>query len=752
MNAASKQASASNEVEKPQQQPLAKSVASKPVSTTLTTTESSSTATPEQKPTPKDTPAEARKADSPQVKPFANAASNIEREVTNAFKSFAAKERTQADRARLNKARLDKETKLTELRAFAQSFKLKSPLPTDLVAIIAKDPAKQRAIQENARRQAEEVQQETAAKAAAANQVASPATPADSKASQRANASPATAAPTAAARHTSNRAPNAPLGQYNSQVGRPNHQVRPGAQINHTYTGPQPPLSQRMRAIEQSKIGVHLPNHVPETRQAPTGPSAAVDMTSRRTSTASAAKLNPNSLDFRPNAFAASFVPGGRSSATSTPSAESAQGPPACESRSGLLIKRKPGHPSSKKDAKSERSIMDRLSSEEPPAGKDWKNFGGLRPPFDTLPVWRQVKDNEPENSTMNITYAKLFETKRSAVLSPPQPMAVPFTAPAAMQQQLPFHLQQGAHMPRPPPRAPQMHIQNPNNMGHNQSFNGHDEHRIMPSHSAQSFASPRPPQAQMMYPSPMGQPAQLVMQQPMQYMGPGGPQMQFNRSHSGGGQPFMPQPSQMGGPVMMAGPNGPYYGPQSMMTPGMIYPNGMPVPFQQQPGAPPMSMPGVNGFPSPGRGGAPMMMQQGSQQGSQQGFPMSPAMQFGQPMYPQQAPPHSQLTLFPPRSNLLFPNVPQVQPPMQGFQHQGRPQHFGQSPMPHFQQPHHNGGRPNFRNNHNGHFNGNQHNGGGPNQHQGQQQNHNGPPAPAQQPGNAPTGPKSSPETDQAK
>lgn len=67
-----------------------------------------------------------------------------------------------------------------------------------------------------------------------------------------------------------------------------------------------------------------------------------------------------------------------------------------------------------------------------------------------------------------------------------------------------------------------------------------------------------------------------------------------------------------------------------------------------------PPAMPGVNGYPSPGRGGAPMMINQGSQQGHQQqamygmGPGMSPGPQYGNvaPIFAPQPPGQSKSSL----------------------------------------------------------------------------------------------------------
>ena len=55
--------------------------------------------------------------------------------------------RDPVQRRHVSKQKADKEEKLQELKAFASSFKLQSPIPRDLVPIVTKDPAKRRAIE-----------------------------------------------------------------------------------------------------------------------------------------------------------------------------------------------------------------------------------------------------------------------------------------------------------------------------------------------------------------------------------------------------------------------------------------------------------------------------------------------------------------------------------------------------------------------------------------------------------------------------
>ncbi|OAF59473.1 hypothetical protein VC83_03758 [Pseudogymnoascus destructans] len=665
------------------------------VSAPPTTTESSPVVTPEPKATPTNTSTSASGAASPHTKVIAtpNATATVERDVVTAFRGFAAQQRTQADKLRLSKAKADKEEKLQELKAFASSFKLHSPLPNDLVAIIAKDPAKQRAIQENARRQAEEVQQEKQMKADAIQVPRSGLAASDQRTTQRSGAGTGTASTSATSnRQAPGRGGYPPQGPYhNNQPFRQDRSTR--SQVSGSQQGhPTPPLSTRLRNIEQSKNVLASPAPGADTRQPPTGPAHGPDTSApRRTSaTALLGKLNPNSHEFRPSPFAAAFNPNGNPSNASSPRSASATASQGIPSASGTLLRRKLGTPSKAKTDGPVLDIIERLAKETPPQGRDWSSNGGIKPAYDTPPTWRQLKDDEPQSSTMNLNYAKLFENARFSgqPMSPQQPSSA--HPQVAHQHQLPFHLQQGAHTQRPSPRQPPLHMHNNQSMQQNAQFHSNDDHRMVPSHSAQSYASPRLAQVNVAYPSPMGQPAQLSFQQPgMQYpVGPGGPQMAQFRSYSGGHQ-FMPQqPTHMGGPVMIQGPAGSFIGNPNLMAPGppMLYPVNQ-AHFAPQGNGPPPPMAGSNGYPSPGRS-APMMMPGGSQQG-QQAYGMSPGMQYGQPIYAQQPPGQMpNMRVYPPQGQQFgtSPQMPQYSQPQRGGPNgsfnKGYHQHNGPHPQ----------------------------------------------------------------------
>jgi hypothetical protein len=393
----------------------------------------------------------------------------------------------------------------------------------------------------------------------------------------------------------------------------------------------------------------HMP--VDNMRQPPTGPANNMDppygrrLSGLPPSHLQQAKLNPNSHEFRPNAFAPAFNPAGPSQASSPRSSiNNIAEPPAVHTppTRGQIIRRK-----TKAVDVTKCNILLYIKTLQPPAGApNWDENLGLRPSFQTPATWRQLQEGkEKPDSTMLLTYKEYFERQplASAATVTPNPQHMAPVIPH--QHQLPFHLQGGPNMaPRQSPHMATMQMHNGQHgpMAHAPFANHPDDHRMMHSNSAQSFASPRmTPQMQMAYPHNMNSPAQMSYTQPVMqpYINNGAPHMNPNfRSFSNNPQ-FMPQQQHMGPPIIMQ-PQ--YMPPNGMVTAGPpqmpMYPNAgghfMP------PGAgPPPSVAGSNGFPSPGRPAAPMMAHQGSQPGQPMMYGVSPGMQYQQTFHPQQPP-----------------------------------------------------------------------------------------------------------------
>ncbi|CAF3549237.1 unnamed protein product [Fusarium graminearum] len=606
------------------------------------------------------------------------ATSTVERDVLKEFKAFANRERQITEKARNNKAKQDKEVKLTELKKFANSFKLSTPVPTDLVSIIAKDPLKQQQIQAKAIKNAEEV-----AKAKASAVTKDKVTPSkDAQAKTSGQGTPAAAGTSVPPSDA--RAARAPAGaQPATTVGnQPRHTGARQQYAQQPYHGQQyrnnrmpPPqqtgnLASRLRTVEQQKFSQppvphqpHAPVQGQEMRAPPTGPASGVEAgyNNRRLSgnpSHMGAKLNPNSHEFRPSPFAAAFNPNSHASTASSPRSAVNNVDAATTNNNTVsdsqLIRRKTKAIDVKKCF-----ILSHIQTLTPPQGRNWDDNAGLRPSYDTLPTWRQLQDNEKPESTMHLTYKEYFERQPfgGPALATPNPQHVVPQIPH--QHQLPFHLQQGAHnmAPRGSPHMPPMQMHTPQHSHVPHPPYGNDDHRMMHSNSAQSFASPRLGNVPVAYNSPQVPYNQAV------FMGPGTPQMNQYRNFSNNHQYMTPQQGQMGGPMMM--PQQFMPGPQGMVPgPQMMYPGGHP---QFMPPSGPQPVPGVNGYPSPGRPAAPMMAHQGSQQG-QPMYGMSPNVQYNQPVF----------------------NPGQQGGPMRGGYGSPGPQHFGTSP----QQGHQYGGQ----------------------------------------------------------
>ncbi|KAL6697260.1 hypothetical protein J3F84DRAFT_347011 [Trichoderma pleuroticola] len=92
-----------------------------------------------------------------QQMPRGEPTSIVEGDILAQFKVFARQQRIIAEKARSNNAKAAKEANLAELKRFSRSFKLSTPMPVDILSIIAKDPTKQKDIQVQAMRNGENV-------------------------------------------------------------------------------------------------------------------------------------------------------------------------------------------------------------------------------------------------------------------------------------------------------------------------------------------------------------------------------------------------------------------------------------------------------------------------------------------------------------------------------------------------------------------------------------------------------------------
>lgn len=559
-----------------------------------------------------------------------NATANVEAEVLDHFRQFANSEKIKMQERRRNQATYDRTMKLNELMKFSKSFKLSTPVPKDLVPILAKDRVKQEAIMQRALQQGED------------------------KATPKVTTSPTEQKPPArGVGPTGAVPPSAPADRQN--YNRPRHVYPPtgplgaGGRFSQQAIPPGRPgvgmLGHRLADNLQQRKGtgmgsVPAPIPIQDIRGPPTGPASEQQrITSPVKSQAGssvATKFNVKAMEFKPNPAASTFTPGGTSIATASPRSFSRnRSVSRATTPTAFFGPRKPLPSSERPSIRDQFNPIKRMKKEN--AEQTDKSFvlnGGIPPPYKTSPTWDIVDDSEEK------TYDQMFK-QPVGVHSVSSQGRSASNASNVSQHQVPFHFHQGAPGMTPSSGPPN----GPHNL-HSQGLHGpshaEDHHRMQLSASnSQVFPSPR---SQHGYPSPMAPPnAQLSFGQPMSQFY-GGPAAHM-RPFQGGGPQFV-----NGAPMMVQQPsNGPYMGVPQAMTPynaqmPMYSPNPAHVYPQHAPAPQPHS-----GYPSPSRG-APMMMHQNSQSGQ----PPQPMMFMpGQPGYPQQAG-HSE-SHHSPRSNTSF-------------------------------------------------------------------------------------------------
>ena len=565
-----------------------------------------------------------------------NATANVEAEVLDSFRTFAEKQKTKVADDRQKRARQDKDIKLNDLKGFSKNFKLNTPVPKDLVPILAKDKKKQDEIMEKARREAEQ-------------QAISP--PKMPKAAEE----PATRSAGEPKRDGLKGMPNdvnqlrqqfPPRGPNNRQhPAQYGNQTSPQATANPGYLSHR--LAENQRA-HKAGVSVAVPTPLPIYSQKPPSrptvnagavPSSQASSTVRTPTSAASKNFNVNAMEFKPNPAASTFQPTGPPAVAASPRANaSARAAPRASSPSVFFGKKKAVSASERPSILDQSNPLKRLKekAEADDKAKDLAGNGGIAYAYSTPVRW--FEDDEAGKS-----YRDMFNDAPAAStgVSPQPSTASPMNQNQAHLHQLPTHLQQpGMHQgPAPhhaPYTGPQPHL-----------FPGvvpgaphqYDDHRMHGSPSASNYNTPRMQNNYIPYASPMGPGTQFPYGQPMppHVMGPAGPQPPNFRQYPNGPQ-YMPSPGQqMAAPMMVQqGSQGGYMAPQGMGVPHMqVYGAGPNPPFN----GPPQPS---SGYPSPGRG-APMMMHQGSYQG--QTPQMHPGGgQFGppQPYYAQSQPPHS--------------------------------------------------------------------------------------------------------------
>jgi merozoite surface antigen 2c len=513
------------------------------------------------------------------------ATATVEKDVVNAFKAFTATEKLRAQEHQRAAAKRDKAVKLNDLKKFAQNFKLHTPVPQDLVPILAKDKEKQIQIVENALKNTQDftVVSKTSSEAT---------TPAPVEAKTTKPTAPRTQnVATTPSERQSQRPKQSPNNFSQSTRNNGNQQVP-----TMPRTGPSQ-FSQNLRQQYPRPAAV---SYLQDPR-IPAGPAMSAGITSPP---GGRLQYTPKVPEFKPNPSANTFQP--HSSSGSSPVHE--QKVP----RPGNFFANRPPivSPGERVSIKDNFNIIKVLLTEAKTLVKEQQiavalNGGILRQW--TPPTWDVPEENQ------NKTYNNVFERPMAPSISPHNMGMNHHSMPH--QHQLPMNLQSGgvstSHTPHQTPRhAPVQPHMGPNGHQH------YDEHAMRYSHSS-STVQPSP-RAMQPYIASHGQvqPHPVYQQAMPGYgMSPGGYPMAM-RQPSGGPQFMAPSGPAMGGHMMTHQHSaGPYM--NTMNAQGQVY---SPVPNQAYPhhNSPMPQQPGVQGYPSP-RPPAQLMAHQGSQQGHPQ-------------------------------------------------------------------------------------------------------------------------------------
>lgn len=535
------------------------------------------------------------------------AATKAPAEVAAAFSHFAKLEKMKVQNNKHLKNQQDKAVKVNDLKKFAKNFQLNTPVPKDLLPILAKDEAKQNEIVKKAQEQAEKKKKTQSEQKAPSEPAAPmPKRQSESSASGSNQASKGTSQTTPNAT-----APSHPLSQRLEQ-NRRQHKMG-------TAAAPPPmPVMHDGRGARQSSYSSGMPPMASPTKPGPVrGPPPGAST-----------KLNPQVMEFRPNPMAAQFKPGSSVSGTTNVSSPSSH--PVTRTITPVTVSGTGPTPSinlfreaKARDAKGipRRPITWSIESAQTikPRDDDTKSESKDTTPASIQQPFRQRVDWIPptlEDDKVETLpkYKELFARDRMSR----QPS---FAGSVHGQQRGPHPGQYPGANGAPNMHAVPMAGQIPPHMQgqhHHYPQGGHfDDHQMRPSPSYGGYPGPSP-RMHNAQPSPMPHGAQMGYPQgPYMNTGHGMPPRQYSSGPGAPGPHMQPQMMVPQGP-------GPYM--QQQMVPMQHHPQ-YPV-HQGMYGGPPQP----NGYPSPGRG-APAMMLSGSHQGHHQ--PYTPNGQYAQPYHP---------------------------------------------------------------------------------------------------------------------
>lgn len=509
------------------------------------------------------------------------ASQGVESKVLEHFRQFANQERTRLADRKLKQATQDRTAKINDLVRFSKTFKLKTPIPNDLVGILAKDPKKQADIVDKAIEDAK-----TSAVSSPTPSASVVNEPPTTKFDKSQIPPPIPDRTTFAAGRAGYGKPAIGRGARSNNQQMPFPANVPVAPRNSSFKNGQIPAPIPMPELKNG----HALNSGLSSPQGIETPTSAVS-----------SKFNVRASEFRPTAQA--FNPSSASVSAASPSPikriasvarattpSSFYGQRKTKSRSEKLDMSEKFNPI----AKLKNAVQADLAKKSEGPVRDYKANGGIPNAFHTQPVWLVSEENQDKS------WDESFN-------KPPPASPAQNRGPYQGQMQ-------------PVMGVPMM--QNMSHHGHpSNSYQQQFEEQRMHMHNGppQAYTPNMTPRSQFV--SPMNHHAQPAYGQQPYFMN--------NRN--------MPMQGYGGNPAMMHGHSGQLSAPmmvnQHSSGPYLAMQPPNPIMYSPAPGhAYPQHV--NNGYPSPGRQmQAPAMMHQGSQQG----FHAAPQMYSGSPYGGQQ-------------------------------------------------------------------------------------------------------------------
>ena len=536
--------------------------------------------------------------------------------------------------------------KLRELRGFSENFKLHTPVPQDLVPILAKDVQKQEEIKAKAQRNALEQVNSTKVASKPIEQ-----TPVKGASDLKRDVSKTGQGGTDRPEHSRQAIP--PRGPQATLPFR-------DRQTQHTYPmAALPPAEQglshrlaRTQREKQAGLPVNVPAPLPiQTQKTPSRPGTTASRVNssqgsaniRTPTSATSGRFNVKAHEFVPNPAASTFMPQ-PNSAPSPRAQAKARSSARASSPSEFFGSRKPLSTAERSSITENFNPLKRLQEKAEKDGKvkDYATNGGIAFAHATPVTWTAVKDGEEGKS-----YKDMFKGESASIRPSPRSLtASPVSHGLSHTQQFQNHHQQSSHGAPPMPNPAQHFYQGPPQPhlypGMAQQL---DEQRVHMSPSVSAYPTPRVPNTYGAYSLPIGQQIQGPVQGTLQYPGtmgpghpqmfpPGGPQQPQFRPYMHNPQYLPPAGQPLAAPAMVQqGSQGltlPQGGPVTHVP---VYATGVPQYGPSQPNS---------GYPSPNRGPPMAMHHQSSYQG-QSAQIHGGGPQYAQPFYsPQPPPPNS--------------------------------------------------------------------------------------------------------------